>query len=623
MDVELVEVADFLRRHAPFADLPGPLLNRLVQQSRIRYHRRGTVLYRHGEPNNSLHVVRSGGVDLNGADGVLVERVEPGGSFGTSSLLAQTASAVTVTAIEDTLVVVFPGDVVRQVAEDDATFAAHYTSTAQKRLQGANRHNLSRGGISMGREPSLSRTVESILGRAPVTASSEVSIQQAAATMSEHRVSALLLVDDDGHLEGIVTDRDLRSKVVAAGADTSAPVRTIMTADPVTTTPHTRAFEVLLEMTGRNFHHLPVVADGRPIGLVSSGDVMRLERSHPISLTSQINRQTTVAGVAEVARRIPGVVATYSDQHVSADEITRLLSTLADSLTRKLIALVEAEIGPAPQPWCWVAMGSQARHEQGLASDQDHAIITADTTDDDGWFAELAARVVDGLEACGQPRCAGDAMATNPRWRVSLAQWRRQFSQWIQQPGSEQVLHAQIFFDMRVVHGETSLLDDLRQAVVTQAAGNQRFLGHMAAMAVERTPPLGFFKGFVLEKGGEHADTFDIKAGGLHGVIELARVHALANGVVEVGTTDRLVAVAHVGGLSQEGAEELVEAFEFLSHVRLTHQAAQVRAGEGPDNHVRPDLLTGFEQRHLKEAFGVVSAAQKALAQRYQTHLMN
>lgn len=625
MDIEVREVRDFLATHAPWDQLPPARLDALVSQSGLRYYRRGTLIYGVGDPNATVHVVRSGGVDLTDASGGLVERLGPGGNFGVQSVLSRGDSPLAVRAIEDTLVVVIPAAPFLDLVRTDAALESFFQATAAHRLAGAvHRTTQSRSG-----EVALGRTVETLLSRAPIQAEGTISIRDAASVMAAHHVSALLIMDA-GRLAGIVTDRDLRSKVVAAGLPTDGPVSEVMTRDLVTLPPDARAFEAMLTMTSRGIHHLPVVRGHEVLGLVSSGDMMRLDRAHPIYLAADIARQTSPEGVAAVCRRIPQLVAEYIESDASAAEISRLLGTISDAATSALLGLAAADLGPAPQVegvtvgWAWVALGSQARHEGRLGSDQDHCLVLDDAADrlDDtqrSWFGQLAERVVQGLQDCGYPACRGEVMAT--KWCFSATAWRRQISHWLNAPDAMEVMHAQIFFDARAVHGESALVEDLLAWLATQTPGATRFLTHLAAHAVAYTPPLGFFKGFVLERGGEHADTLDLKAAS-HAIIQLARCHALALGSTETGTRARLEAAAAAGRLDPRQASALIDTAEFIAHLRLHHQAEELRQGRPPDNHLAPGRLNALDQRTLREAFAVISRALKSLAYTHQTHLV-
>ncbi|MEL4358184.1 MULTISPECIES: DUF294 nucleotidyltransferase-like domain-containing protein [unclassified Luteococcus] len=622
MDVELAEVRDFLAAHEPFSTLPGTVLNQLPSRLQLRYHRWGTELMTQGRPNNQLYILRSGAVDIVDATGALVERTEPGGSFGASSLLSRQGSRYTITTIEDSLVLVMGAEVFGHLVEHYPEVRAFYDRQGQGRLRQAVAVKQSADERSAAW---LRSTVAEIGAKKLVTSPADVTIRQAAQLMTEHRVSALPVVDASGALAGIVTDRDLRSKVVARGIDGDQPLASVMTTDPVRISPDTQAFEALLEMTSRGVHHLPVVANGALVGMVTAGDIVRLQQADPVFLVGDISRQQDVTSLARVSKRVPELVAQLLKQDASAHDITRLLTTVADAMARRLIALATTELGPAPGPWSWIALGSQARRELSINSDQDHALVIADGVDLSGpageWFQQLAERVTAGLAECGYRLCDGDVMASNPAWRLTVGQWKRQFASWLNEPHPDAVLHSQIFFDARTVHGDPALLAEVRAETLALTPKAQRFLGQLAAQAVERQPPVGFFRGRVLALRGEESETFDLKANGVHAIIELARVHALAHGLAEVGTLERLRAVAKVS--SSTSLEELADAFEFITHVRLAHQNEQAVQARTPDNLVRAGELSSFDRRHLKDAFSLIRHAQEGLQYSYQTHLMN
>ena len=441
--------------------------------------------------------------------------------------------------------------------------------------------------------------------------------------MKEHGASSLLVMDGEA-LAGIVTDRDLRNRVLAVGLGADRPVQEVMTAGPFVGDADALAFEVLLEMVGRNIHHLPILEHDRPIGVVTTTDLMRMVQASPVYVVGDIQKQSDVEGVATVSARLPAVVESLVGQDASADDIGRVVTAIGDAVERRLITLAEAELGGAPVPYTWVALGSRARLEQALAADQDNAIIISDeATDADlAWFEELARRVSAGLVECGYPTCPGDVMATNPRWRLRLQDWRQEFATWLTQPVPDAILQASIFFDMRPVHGDSGLFPELHHDILARAPQSRLFLAHLAKAATLNEPPLGFFRGFVLAKEGEHADTLDIKRGGIGAVVELARVHALALGSPAVNTVARLQAAIAGGIMSEEKGADLTDALEFISYVRLRHQAAQVREGRPVDNHVNPDQLSSFDKRHLREAFAIVRSAQSAMASRYPTTFM-
>ena len=608
MGVELLEVRDFLAQHAPFDMLPPGALDQVPRQCTLRYARRGTVVLDVGERGSGLYVVRSGAVDVVDEAGGLVERVGTGVAFGMSSLLEGRATRYRCTASEDTLLLVLPPELFEALAREHAGFASFFAATHHDRLSKAigNLRQAASGSTVLG------TPVQDLVTLAPVATGPGATIEEAAAAMSQGGVSSILVVDEGG-LTGIVTDRDLRNRVLAVGLDPRRPVRDVMSSPVHTLREEAAAFEALLEMVSRGIHHLPVVdAQGRAVGVVSTTDLVRLENSNPVYLAADIGRQTTLAAVVEQARRIPTVLGMLVERDVSAAEIGRVVSALGDAVRRRVVALVEAELGPPPAPYAWVVLGSAAREEEALSADQDHALVLAEPDHGD-WFARLADRVTEVLMECGWPRCPGDVMATNPRWRLPVDQWRQHFATWAAEPDRESVLQAAIFYDMRHLGGDPRLTGEVRR--MAAASATPRLIGHLGAQALRMRPPLGFFRGFVLERKGEHRDTLDIKRA-IAAVVQLARVHALQSGSMALSTHSRIAAAANAGVIDEGTAADLGDAFELLSYRRLHHQVAQARAGERPDNHLAPGDLSERDRRHLKDAFGIVRSAQQQLANR-------
>jgi CBS domain-containing protein len=615
LDVELSETRDFLAHHEPFDVLPDAVLDALPARMSVEYFRRGSRLIERGRDNHHLYVLRSGAAEVHDAQGSLVDRGGEGSCFGSISLTQGNPSTFDVTAIEDSLALLLPADDFHRLCTDHPEVDAFFDAQRASRMSGAVASlQLSSTGSAI-----LKTRVRDLVGRAPVGVATTATVRDAARVMSEHGVSSLLVMDAE-RLAGIVTDRDLRTRVLAAGVDPGVAVTAVMTTDPVTGAVDALAFEVLLQMIGRHIHHLPIVdAGGLPVGIVTTTDLLRLEQANPVYLAGDIAKQPDVAGVARVSSRLPQVVQALVEQDASADDIGRVVTAVGDAVERRVIALAEADLGPPPVPYCWVALGSRARLEQALAADQDNAIVIDDAMRPEhaAWFEALATRVTDGLVECGYPRCPGDVMATNPRWRQPLAGWRTEFSSWLHQPVPEAVLGASIFFDMRPVHGDPALFASLQRHVLAASPASKVFLAHLAKQATANEPPLGFFRGLVLEKAGDHKDTLDIKRGGIGAVVELARAHALSVGSPAVNTQARIEAAREASIVGDDRADDLRDAFEFISYVRLRHQAAQVRLGRPTDNFVSPDELSSFDKRHLREAFAIVRAAQSTLAHRY------
>ena len=433
-----------------------------------------------------------------------------------------------------------------------------------------------------------------------------------------------LPVTDGGRLAGILTDRDLRSRVVAADLPGTTGVGEVMTADPVAADPDATVFEAMLQMSDLGIHHLPVVAeDGQVIAVLAAADIMRRLRTDPIYLAADLARATDPAQLRRIVDDTAEMASGFIERGASPDEIAGLLTVGLDALARRLLTLAEEELGAPPVPYAFVVVGSQGRRAVGFASDQDNALVLDDSYDADAhgaYFAALSQRVCDGLHAAGQVHCPGDMMASNPAWRMTESQWRETFHTWVTAPDPDALLHAQTFFDMRVIHGVRDLVDGdhgVHRYAVAVAKDAPRLHAQLAAIAARREPPLGVFRGLAVDRGGAYAHTLHIKAGGTAAIVQIARLYSLVAGSTVVGTRARLAAAAEAGVLSGQGARDLTDAFDALTAVTLRHQAARLRRGETPDYHIDPDTLGKMDRENLRDAFGIVKSAQSGLAVAY------
>jgi len=335
----------------------------------------------------------------------------------------------------------------------------------------------------------------------------------------------------------------------------------------------------------------------------------------------QLAKATTVDQVAGGVSQVPRIVQRMMAAEAEAETVGRVVTTVTDAASRRLAELAETKLGPPPMPFAFVCFGSQARQEQTANSAQDNALILGrDPTEDEAdYFAALARFVCDGLAAAGDRSSPDDVKASNPQWAVSLEQWRGYVADWVSSPSKEAVADAAAFFDVRHLHGDERLTRRFRFWAVDQAANHPRFLGQLAANGLDRTPPVGFFRRFVVGKDGEHQDQLDLKGLGMAPVIELARVMALAERIESTNTFDRLRALGRDRALVSDNALDLTLALERVAYHRLQHQRRQVERGDSPDNLLSPDELNRSERDDLKRAFTAIRAHQDGLQRRFNT----
>ncbi len=451
------------------------------------------------------------------------------------------------------------------------------------------------------------------------------SIRQTAQAMTEVSSHTALIVDA-GRLCGIVTDQNFRVRVIASGRNPADHIATIMTPDPLTLPPNAAASEALLLMASQNIRHIPVVdAHTQSIlGVVGATDLLRSQSHHAVYLVGDIHLARDVASLQRLSQHIPQALVNMVRSHLTAYHIAHALSSIGQAITRRLLQLAEQQFGAPPISYAFIVAGSMARSEQTAYSDQDNGLILADDYDEarhGAYFSQLAGFVSDGLDACGYRYCSGNIMATNPQWRQPLAVWRGYFFGWIDSPSPQALLNASIFFDLSCLYGDHSLFKQLQDDILQRTRSHRLFQSYLAANALNYRPPLGFFKGFVLEEGAD-GKGLDMKKRGVVPIIDLVRVYTLALGLPEQNTHERLEALARqepgTVNISAAGLADLKDAFEFISSTRLQHQAQQIEAGKQPDHHVPPGQFSDLEQRYLKNAFEVVAALQSSLAHHYQ-----
>lgn len=621
MQAELIDIRNHLQQHTPFDELPEPVLDHVAGNIEIAYYRAGSPILELGQKNTELHYVRSGAVELYRRSGELYNRVGEGEIFGQFGLLMGREVRFPATAIEDTLVYLIPLSVFQHLFDTQDVFADFVEIEDNSRLRTVVNRS------QQGNELMTSR-VSRLITREPVMASSSVRLQEAARIMTEQRVSALPLVegsgDNEGELVGIITDRDLRTRAVADALPSETPVADIMSRDLITMRADAYIFEAMLTMLHNNVHHLPVLENGKPRGVIALSDIMKYESQNSLYVVSNIYRQQDVKGLKAVSKDVKASFIRMVHEDANSHMIGSAMAGIGRSFTQRLLELGEKELGPPPVPYCFLALGSMARDEQLIVTDQDNAMVLDDSFDPqlhDEYFLALAKYVSDGLAECGYSYCTGDIMATNQKWRQPLSVWKDYFIDWIDNPKAEALLNSNIFFDLDGVHGELAFAETLQQLIASRAQNSQRFLAMLARNALNRTPPLGFFRQFTLEEDGKERKTFNLKRRGTAPLSDLIRVHALACGSFRQNSFSRLRDIGKTRLLPDDGVGNLRDALEFIAIVRIRHQALALEDNRDPDNNVRPEDLSPFERNHLKDAFQIVSQAQKFLRYRYNANV--
>jgi len=605
-DVNLA--VEFLHTVLPFNTLPADDLQALANKLEVAYYPQGKVIFS-SSPPPGLAIIRKGAVRLVDAEHKFLDKRSEGELFGHNIYHHGEHRDYVAEAEEDCLVWHLSQADFEALAARQPAIGEFFSSHLKKRVNAA---------------AQVQRSVtqlRDLLKRDPVLIDSTASIREAARLMSQENVSSVLVMSD-GLLCGIVTDKDLRQRVLAVDLDPNSAIEEVMTSNPRTLAADADVDAALLLMMRQNYHHLPILDGDRPLGLVTAGDILRAQSEHPLRLVRDIYKKKSVDELVVLSRRLPSLFVRLVNLGRDVEQIGRMVTHITDAFTVRLLQLAEAEYGPPPMSYAWVVFGSQAREEQTAKTDQDNGIILERraTESEAPYFAKLADFVCGGLDQLGYEFCPGEIMALNVKWRVSLAKWKRHFDRWIDVPEPKSVMHSSIFFDMRCVRGNQELVDELLEYAVGRAKRNRIFRRFMAANVMTHRPPIGFFRRFVQEDDGSHTEGLNLKHRGIVPITDLVRMRALETGIVAANTFRRLEAVVAATGMNENDASSLRDALILINRIRLNYQAEQMAAGEQPGNFVPTEELSPLMRRNLKAAFMLVLEAQNALSARYQLH---
>jgi PAS domain S-box-containing protein len=473
--------------------------------------------------------------------------------------------------------------------------------------------------------------------------SMNTSIRKAAALMTKKNFSAILVTADPEEIDsgnsertneartnglktskttyiGIVTDRDLRGRVLADGIDMERPIYEVMSAPIISIPDSALVFEAMLLMQENSIRHLAVKDhSGTIASLISNEQLIQMQRSSSAFLIKEIHDTESVEDIVIAHNRLPRLVKSLIESGANSKNICRIITSISDAIVERIIGFALEEQGPPPVDFAFMALGSEGRKEQTLLTDQDNAIIYEDTTDPGikeearKYFLKLGNNVCQWLHQSGYKLCAGDVMAQNPKWCQPLSGWKKHFRSWINAAAPQDLLEVNIFFDFRSVFGKKELTAELRKYIDELLKGRPEFFQFIARNALLYKPPIGFFGNIVLDSSGENPSTFDIKEA-MKPIVNFARLYALKNNIEETNTQDRLYRLFVRDILNKSSYEEIVKVYDYLMQMRFKHQANALNENRKPDNFINPKNLTEIEHTLLKNTFSQINNFQKRLS---------
>lgn len=597
------DIAEFLGGRDPFRGLDEASLERLADRTEVEFFGAGSLIYGEGEqPEDLVRVVRRGSIELV-EDGRVVDLVTEGELFGHPSAISGRPARLAARAAEDSLTYALPAaDVIPVLrAEPDLRFAL------RSLMEGGPDDGPDVSAADLSRQPA-----RALIQRPAVICEPETSLRDAARTMVAERVGSVLVRLGEGRF-GIVTDRDLRSRVIVDGLSADDPVTEAMTTPVLGVTAEQTVADVMLTMLDHDIRHVPVFSSNSEVlGVVAGVDLVAAETRAPFVLRRMIGEAQNRDELRRAATRMRSTVISLHRSGLAVTQVSEVISAVADALIRRMIELAIESQGPPPADFAWMTLGSHGRREPVPSSDVDSGMAWSDGDEAGGYMHALAEEVAACVEVVGWRLDPHGVTATGAFSASSIDDWRSAIRTWLARPSDNRVLIAtSILLDGRVIYGAEHDLDV--KPLLFETGDRDTLMRWMLRLALASKPPTGFLRDIVVENSGEHRGTFDIKHGGLMPVVDLARYAALHAGIDLTSTVGRLRATAGEDVLTATQARILEDAFALFSSLRLQHQVEQLEAGVEPDDHLDPGQLNPLARRYLRDAFREVASVQRSL----------
>jgi len=603
------DIAEFLKDHDPFKELHGAVLDGLARRVQVEYFTAGTTIFRQGErPQAKVRVIRRGAVELVD-HGRVLDLLGEGELFGHPSMVSGLPTGFEARAHEDSLCYSLAAEDVLPLLTRPAGLRYLARSLLGRPKPGpVVAADVS--GFDLAQQP-----VRALIRGRPVICEPGVSLRDAADRMADAGASSVL-VRLGGDEFGIVTDQDLRSRVVAKALSVDTPVSRAMTTPVVTVGPEQNGADVLLLMLDHGIRHVPVLsARAEVLGVISDIDLLAAETRTPFVLRRAIADARDVDDLRRAARRLNPTLMGLHQVDLAPAQISAVISVVGDALIRRAIELATASVGPPPTEFAWLALGSHGRREAVPSSDVDSGIVWAGQggSEQAPYMHAIADEVLETLSATGWEPDTHGVTASGSIAAHSASEWQQTIRHWLDHPDEDKVLMAlSIVFDSRTVYGPSEAFGAL--ATLQAVRDRPGVLRLLLRLALADKPPTGFLRDIVVEHSGEHRGSFDIKRGGLVPIVDIARYAGLAAGATVTSTVERLRAAAAAGTLPRREATTLEEAYDLFAALRLEHQVNQLEAGLPPDDHLDPTALNPLTRRYLREAFRAVASVQKRLS---------
>lgn len=624
--------AAFLKKHAPFNKMKADALQFFAERAKSVFFPAGEEIVGPESGNvRYFYLIESGKVQARQAGEVAVTEYSilslgAGESFPIGAVTAGRPSTNLYTAIDDTFCYLLPAEDYRVLMQTSPEFNLFCTQYIASLLDQSRRQLQIQFAQRASEQQTLNSPLAGIGSRSPVTVTPDTPVRSALEIMSSAKVGSLVIAGEDRKPVGIFTRSDLLDRVVLARLPETAPIGEAMSATPLMLEEHATAYDAMLAMATHNIRHVLVTdAEGKLTGVVSERDLFALQRVGLRQIRQTIDSADNIAALQHAAGDVRQLAFNMLAQGIGAEQLTQFISALNDALTRRILELNLEQHSFDGIEWAWLAFGSEGRDEQTFSTDQDNGIVY---TVPEGQMAEalkqrflaFARAVNEDLDRCGFPLCKGNIMASNPQWCLTLDEWKEQFATWVRIPDPDALLNATIFFDFRPLFGDAHLTEIMRRHLLMQTGSNPMFLRAMAKNALDVEPPLGKIRDFVTDLEADHPGKIDLKKYGSRIFVDVARIYALAAGVHNTNSIQRLRLAAKRLSIREEEVNAILDGLNFIQFLRLQHQYLDGdNSGQG-NNLINPDDLNELDRRILKESFRQARKLQLRLKLDYQVN---
>ncbi|MCG1036382.1 DUF294 nucleotidyltransferase-like domain-containing protein [Polaribacter sargassicola] len=624
-------VFDFLKNYPPFNLLSKDKLMDISKEINIIYLEKGKILFNQNDTNhNHFYIVRNGAINLYKnlkKEKILIDICDGGDIFGLRPLISKENYVLDAIANEESIIYGIPIKTFEAVSENNLKVNKYLiTSFASKSFDPyTNEQNNNIFTDYIVKDKLKYSNLHSVnYTKKPLSCTVNTTIKEAAIKMSNQKVGCIVVVDDKDIPKGIITNSDLKNKIATGLFSIDISVKEIMSSPVITQTKKLTVLDAQLQMIKQKVGHLCITIDGtnnsKLIGILNNHDVLASLGNNPTVILKEIKRAKRTNEIRKIRSKANLLLKSYLEQNIPLSHISKIISEINDAVTIRVVELALKKMdSPPPVKFTWLALGSQGRKEQLLYTDQDNALIFEDTTTENyletkNYFLKLAGHITKSLHKIGYEYCPAEMMASNPKWCLSLSEWKNQFNDWIINIDEKAILLSSIFFDFNAIYGDTDMSKELTKSIFKTLNEKSLLYTFLGKEAIASPSPLGFFRQFLVENNGDHKDSFNIKKRALMPLINAARLLILSNNIFEINNTGlRFEKLAEIEPQNKELYQSCSYAFKALLKFKTKQGILHNDSGK----FIKLESLTKEEKLKLKRCFKPIREIQEVLSHRF------